>query len=96
MTRTLTIVGAMLVLGWSIAWGAQQSGAAAGQAGALSASDQLKATGCVAKDDQGVFTLNDAAVEVQTYYGPAAAAVKAAPVAQPSKSTFILQGATDL
>ena len=62
----------------------------------LSAPDQVKATGCVSKDAAGQFTLENAAIEVQPYYGAGAGSARGASKPQASGTTFILKGGTNL
>jgi hypothetical protein len=56
----------------------------------------MKATGCVAKDQGGNFTLLDAAIEVEPYFGPGGASAKGTPKPLATKTTFILQNGTNL
>ena len=72
---------------------AQRAGSGSGQ---LSTSDQIKATGCVAKDSDGNFTLSNAAIEVEPYFGPGGASAKGTPKPLATKTTFILQSGTNL
>ena len=44
------------------------------KAAEMNPSDEVKAIGCLAKDERGTFVLNDAAVEVTPYLSPSAAA----------------------
>ena len=97
MHRLGVIVGRVLAAAAMIAL---SSGVVRAQAPApkpaLAAPDEVKATGCVSKDEQGQFTLQNAAIEVQPYYGAGAAAAKGTSKPQASGTTFILKGGTNL
>lgn len=87
---------AIALCAWASTAGAQRAGSSGDAAPSLHASDQIKVTGCVVKDDEGRITLTNAAVEVQPYYGPGASTVRASARPQASRTTFILQGQADV
>jgi hypothetical protein len=95
MARTATLVSAAILIS-AATLAAQQTAPAQPQGGQLTASDQIKATGCVAKNAQGAFTLTNAAIEVTPYIGPGGAPARGTPKPQESKTTFILQNGTNL
>ena len=86
-------VAVMAFLLWAPSARAQRAGSDTGH---LTTSDQIKATGCVAKDESGVFTLGDAEIEVEPYYGPGAASAKGAAKRLATKTKFILENGTNL
>lgn len=86
----------VLAAGAIIALSAGAARAQAPPASVLAAPDSVKATGCVSKDAEGQFALENSAIEVQPYYSPAAAAVKGTSKPQASGTTFILKGGTNL
>jgi len=62
-----------------------------------SPSDQIKATGCLAKDPSGKFLLNNASIETAPWASAAPGAKEAVtPAPQASKTAFVLQNGVNL
>ena len=76
--------------------GAQRPNGAPAQTAGPTVTDQIKATGCLSKDANGNYMLNNAAIEVTPWYAPNATVVAGPPSAFPSKTAFVLKNGTNL
>ncbi len=96
MRGRVIAISAVIAVVSAVPTGAQRADGASRQGSQLSASDEVKVTGCVTRDAQGTLTITDAAVQVDPYYGSGAAGAKGTPAPLASKTAFLVTDAASL